>query len=102
MSRSNPLSRRTLAEIGASAVPLSLADVYTALQTGTIDTFANSSSDQVLEFVIDNGTEYTDFELRTGISRDTRNRTFFASRGSLHALTVDARIPSMRPASSDE
>lgn len=77
-------------------IPLS---EYTALRAGigveqtAIDTFANSTSDQVLEFVMDNGTKFTDFEFRTGISRDTRNRTFFASRGSLQALTLDARIP---------
>ena len=77
-------------------IPLS---EYTALRAGfgieqtAIDTFANSTSDQVLEFVVDNGTEFTDYELRTGISRDTRNRTFFASRGSLHSLNFDFRIP---------
>jgi outer membrane protein insertion porin family len=85
--------------IGASltyGIPLS---EYTSLRAGlgvettAIDTFANSTSDQVLQFVVDNGTEYTDFEVRTGISRDTRNRTFFASRGSLHTLTLDARVP---------
>ena len=42
------LSRRTLEEIGASAVPLSLADVYTALQTGTINTFANTISGAII------------------------------------------------------
>lgn len=77
-------------------IPLS---EFTVLRAGVgveqtaIDTFANSTSDQVLAFVVNHGTEFTDFELRTGISRDTRNRTFFASRGSLQALTVDARIP---------
>jgi outer membrane protein insertion porin family len=77
-------------------IPLS---EFTSLRAGVgieqtaIDTFANSTSDQVLEFVVDNGTKYTDVEFRTGISRDTRNRTFFASRGSLHSLTIDARIP---------
>lgn len=85
--------------IGAAltyGIPLS---EYTSLRAGVgveqtaIDTFANSSSDQVLEFVTENGTEYTDFELRTGIARDTRNRTFFASRGSLHQLNLDLKVP---------
>lgn len=44
----DPLSRRTLEAVGASAVPLSLADVYTALQTGTIDTFANTMSGAII------------------------------------------------------
>jgi outer membrane protein insertion porin family len=77
-------------------IPLS---EYTSLRAGfgleqtAIDTFANSSSDQVLQFVTDNGTKYVDYELRTGIARDTRNRTFFASRGSLHQLNLDFKIP---------
>ncbi len=44
----DPLSRRTLEEIGASAVPMSLADVYTGLQTGTINTFANTMSGAII------------------------------------------------------
>ena len=44
----DPLSRRTLEEIGASAVPMSLADVYTGLQTGTINTFANTLSGAII------------------------------------------------------
>lgn len=42
------LSRRTLERIGASAVPLSLSDVYTALQTGTINMFANTMSGAII------------------------------------------------------
>ncbi|MGK7296999.1 MAG: TRAP transporter substrate-binding protein DctP [Candidatus Wenzhouxiangella sp. M2_3B_020] len=42
------LSRRTLEEVGASAVPMSLADVYTALQTGTVNTFANTMSGAII------------------------------------------------------
>jgi len=44
----DPLSRRTLEEIGASAVPMSLAEVYTGLQTGTINTFANTMSGAII------------------------------------------------------
>jgi len=44
----DPLSRRVLERIGATAVPLSLADVYTALQTGTINTFANTLSGAII------------------------------------------------------
>lgn len=77
-------------------IPLS---EYTSLRAGlgveqtAIDTFASSSSDQVLQFVADNGTKFVDYELRTGIVRDTRNRTFFASRGSLHQLSLDMKVP---------
>lgn len=77
-------------------IPLS---EYSSLRAGVgieqtaIDTFPNSTSNQVLAFVGENGTKFTDFELRTGVSRDTRNRTFFASRGSLHALNLDVKVP---------
>ncbi len=77
-------------------IPLS---EYSALRAGigidhtAIDTFAFSTSDQILAFVIGNGTEFTNYEVRTGFTRDTRNRTFFASRGTLHQLGVDIKIP---------
>lgn len=77
-------------------IPLS---EFTSLRAGfgieqtALETFPESSSDQVLEFVIDNGTRFTNYEFRTGISRDTRNRGFFASRGSLHSLNLDIKLP---------
>jgi outer membrane protein insertion porin family len=58
-----------------------------------IQTFPSNSSDQVLDFVIDNGTQYSEYQLHTGISRDTRNRTFFASSGALTRLNIDIAIP---------
>ncbi len=42
------LSRRTLDGIGATPVPLSMAEVYTGLQTGTINTFANTPSGAII------------------------------------------------------
>ena len=59
----------------------------------TIETFPLYSADEVLEFVRENGAEFTDFTLRTGITRDTRNRTFFASRGALNRFNVDVTVP---------
>ncbi|WP_348675555.1 outer membrane protein assembly factor BamA [uncultured Abyssibacter sp.] len=74
---------------------------YTSIRLGggleavTIETFANQNitSNEVLEFVIAEGTKFYNFELRTGIIRDTRNRTIFATRGALHRLTMDLTIP---------
>jgi outer membrane protein insertion porin family len=77
-------------------IPLS---EYAALRAGfgleqtAVDTFPGSSSDEVLQFVVDNGTKFDTFQFRTGISRDTRNRTFFASRGSLHNISLDVALP---------
>ncbi|MBY6205807.1 TRAP transporter substrate-binding protein DctP [Halomonas denitrificans] len=42
------LSRRTLAKIGASAVPMSMAEVYTGLQTGALNTFASTVSGAII------------------------------------------------------
>lgn len=94
--RSSGFNYNTISAALTYGIPLS---EYSSLRAGVgveqtvIDAFANSSSDQVLQFVVDNGTKYNDVELRTGLSRDTRNRTFFASRGSLHQLNLDVKVP---------
>ncbi|SEP76936.1 Beta-barrel assembly machine subunit BamA [Solimonas aquatica] len=77
-------------------IPLS---EYVALRAGfgvqdiAVQTYANSTSDQILNFVVENGTQFFTYELRTGISYDTRNRTFFATRGALHSLSADVALP---------
>ncbi|WP_028007660.1 outer membrane protein assembly factor BamA [Solimonas flava] len=58
-----------------------------------VQTFPTSSSDEILKFVINNGTQFFIYQARTGISYDSRNRTFFATRGALHALTMDLALP---------
>ena len=42
------LSQRTLAAAGATPVPLALAEVYTALQTGALNTFASTPSATII------------------------------------------------------
>lgn len=64
-----------------------------AFSQTAITSFAGSSSDQILGFLIRNGSVFNEFELQTGIARDTRNRTFFASRGTLDRLSVDLEVP---------
>ncbi len=77
-------------------IPLS---EYVVLRAGVgveevaMETFAGSTSDEVLQFVVDNGAHFSTYQIRTGISYDTRNRTFFASRGALHSLSVDVALP---------
>ena len=77
-------------------IPLS---EYVVLRAGVgveevaMETFAGSTSDEVLQFVVDNGAHFSTYQVRTGISYDTRNRTFFASRGALHSLSVDVALP---------
>ena len=76
-----PLSEFTFLRLGGGVS-------RTALQS-----FPTLSSDQVLDFVINNGDVYNEYLLHTGIARDTRNRTFFASSGSLTRLNLDLAIP---------
>ncbi|MDT0497258.1 outer membrane protein assembly factor BamA [Algiphilus sp. W345] len=63
------------------------------IEDTAVETFASASSDEVLSFVVDNGSHYVNFLARTGIGRDTRNRTIFASRGSLQQLNLDVAVP---------
>jgi outer membrane protein insertion porin family len=77
-------------------IPLS---EYVVLRAGVgveetaIETFAGTTSDEVLRFVLENGSHFTTVQARTGISYDSRNRTFFASRGALHSLSLDIAVP---------
>lgn len=59
----------------------------------SIETFAGATSDEVLRFVNENGSRFTTFQLRTGASYDTRNRTIFATRGNLAQLNLDFILP---------
>ncbi|MGH8442111.1 MAG: outer membrane protein assembly factor BamA [Nevskiaceae bacterium] len=71
---------------------------YTTLRAGfgvedtALSTFPASSTN-ILEFAIDNGTRYFTWEGRTGITRDTRNRVFFATRGMLSQFDFDIELP---------
>lgn len=72
---------------------------YSSLRVGlayeqtSVDTFAGQSSDELLDFTVRNGTQFEAYELRTGIARDTRNRTVFATAGMLNRLNVDLVLP---------
>jgi outer membrane protein insertion porin family len=86
-----------IASAGVSyGIPLS---EFTQLRLGgavsqtAIRTFPGSTSNELLAFVLKNGTNFTEFEAETGIARDTRNRTFFASRGALDSLNVNIEVP---------
>ncbi len=63
------------------------------LDETALTTFAGVSANEVLQFVAENGTKFMTYELRTGFTRDTRNRTIFASRGSLNRLNLDLVLP---------
>lgn len=76
-------------------IPLS---EYTTLRAGvgaedTALTTFPASSTSILQFAIDNGTRYQTYEVRTGITRDTRNRVFFAEHGMLNQFQFDIEVP---------
>ncbi|WP_423820786.1 outer membrane protein assembly factor BamA [Salinisphaera sp. SPP-AMP-43] len=50
-------------------------------------------SDEVARFVRENGRTANTYELRTGFDRDTRNRTYFATRGSDTQLLFNIKGP---------
>lgn len=64
-----------------------------ALEAVTISTFPNSTATEVLDFVVSEGSKFYNAELRTGAVRDTRNRTIFATRGSLNRFNIDIALP---------
>jgi outer membrane protein insertion porin family len=72
---------------------------YSSLRVGlayeqtSVDTFAGRTSDELLDFTVRNGTQFDAYELRTGIARDTRNRTVFATAGMLNRLNMDVVLP---------
>lgn len=61
--------------------------------TTAINTYANETSNEVLGFVARNGTTFNEYSFLTGIRRDTRNRTLFASRGALYSLDLSLNVP---------
>ncbi len=77
-------------------IPLS---EFTSLRLGAgvsetaVTTFSTFASDEILNFVLRNGKKFGVYTLKTGIARDTRNRTFFATRGMLDQLTFDITGP---------
>lgn len=58
-----------------------------------VSSFAGITSNEVLQFLLNNGTEFTNYEARTGFVRDTRDRTIFARRGMLDRLDFDITVP---------
>lgn len=44
----DPMSRRTLANVGVTPVPMAMAEVFTALQTGAVNTFASTTAGAII------------------------------------------------------
>lgn len=55
--------------------------------------FIYPTSAELRQFINENGREFLTYELRTGWQRDTRNRTFFATRGTNTEVQFDFKLP---------
>src|SRR5699024_9505152 len=73
---------------------------YSSLRLGLgldnhdITTPINSDmSNELRHYIDETGRKATTLELRTGWRRDTRDRTFFATRGTYTALDFDIKVP---------
>lgn len=51
------------------------------------------TSRELRTFIQENGKEFLGYELRVGWSRDTRNRTIFATKGSRSEISIDFKLP---------
>lgn len=60
---------------------------------GTRIRTTDSTPVEVLDFLEENGEEFGFLEGTVGYARDTRNRTVYAERGSLHRVTTDVTLP---------
>lgn len=72
---------------------------YSSLRLGlgvdrtAVNAFPGGTSNEILDFLLQNGTRFTNYEFRTGWTRDTRDRTIFPRRGTLNRVTFDITIP---------
>ncbi|MEM7207118.1 MAG: outer membrane protein assembly factor BamA [Pseudomonadota bacterium] len=57
-------------------------------------TRTDSTSDEIINFLDDNGSEFDLTILSVGYSYDDRDRTIFAEDGALHSLQLSASLPS--------
>ena len=75
-----PLSEFSTFRIGAG---------YERTEIGT----TAGTPDDINAFVDENGDTYDVFDISTGFSYDTRNRTVFATRGALNRLSLEVSVP---------
>ncbi|MAA75220.1 MAG: outer membrane protein assembly factor BamA [Salinisphaeraceae bacterium] len=78
-----PISEYSSIRLG---VGLEKTEITTLLIPGLV-------TSQLAEFVLENGRDFTQYEIRTGWVRDTRNRTFFPTRGTSTAVNFDVKVP---------
>lgn len=60
---------------------------------GTRIRTTDSTPQEVLDYLEENGVEYGFLEGTIGYARDTRNRTIYAEQGSLHRVSADVALP---------
>ncbi len=68
--------------------------LYTTLGPGHVNVQSTSSTPpEILRYLQQNGNSFNEYKLGASWSRDSRNRTVFADRGSLNRLSADIAFP---------
>ncbi len=75
-----PMSEFSTFRIGAG---------YERTELGT----TGETPDEILDFIEEEGDTFNTYNLNLGFTYDTRNRTVFATDGSVHRLSLEAAIP---------
>lgn len=86
-----PISEYASVRLGLGVSKNEITTVIDPFNIGGRPTFLTSA--ELRQFILENGREFFSYELRTGWQRDTRNRSFFATRGTNTEINYDIKLP---------
>tara|TARA_B110000238_G_C16055068_1_gene407863 strand:- start:42 stop:1211 length:1170 start_codon:yes stop_codon:yes gene_type:complete len=81
---------------GNYGIPLTEVDrisVNADIRTTEITTSDTNTSDEIIEFLDDNGNDYLNYNLNVVYSHDSRNRRTFGTKGLYHRAILEFSIP---------
>jgi outer membrane protein insertion porin family len=81
---------------GNYGIPLTEVDrisVNADIRTTEITTSDTNTSDEIIEFLDDNGNDYLNYNLNVVYSHDSRNRRLFGTKGLYHRAILEFSIP---------
>ncbi len=79
-------------DFGIPVSEFNTASIAFAYEKTRLQTYANTPP-EYLDFIAENSDKFDIFKLRSGVSRDTRNRAILANRGMLHSISGDLALP---------
>ncbi|MEQ8798639.1 MAG: outer membrane protein assembly factor BamA [Salinisphaeraceae bacterium] len=86
-----PISEYSSFRLGFGVETNEISTRIDPITLGGQPTFLTSA--ELRQFIRQNGREFFTYELRTGWNRDTRNRSFFATRGANTSVNFDFKLP---------